>query len=112
MENEIILTDEYKLNRNTYGWTLEFLSSEVKMVRTPKTGAMVESRESWRKFYGGLYQALQGFSKYYYENSNSISEVINKVMEARSIIKDSLLTIKELNQELYDEYRTIKVSKN
>jgi archaellum component FlaC len=108
--NEIKLTDEYKLYKNGSGWTLEYISLELREVFSPRLKKNVETHENWKKYYGNLYRGLQGFSEAYYENSNSIDEVIQKVQEARKIIKDSLYEIKNLNEELYEEYRTVKYS--
>lgn len=106
----IKLTDEYEIRKSKNGFTLEFTSSNV--VRKRFKGEVKESRETCTKYYGALYQALQGFVKHYYERSNSVDDIVKRVEEAMSVINSSVEAINSADRALVEKYKIVKVSNN
>jgi len=107
---KIKITDEYCLEKGNHGWVLKFISKEVRKVRNPKTQEMIEKRAEWSKYYTTLAEGFRGFAREYYENSNSMEEVIQRVEEAGKIVYDAFKRIEDLDYEITHEYKVVQVS--
>lgn len=109
---KIKLTDEYSVEKTSNGFKMLFVSSEKKMVRNPRTQKVTESVTKEEKYYGALYQALSGFLKHYYERSNSLEEVVQRVEEAMAIINSAVTAMNSADRALVEKYKEVKVSSN
>jgi len=112
VKGEIILTNEYTLYKYANGWKLEYVSEETKQVKAVKTGELTDKHTTWTKYYGSLYQGLQGFARAYYEDASSIDDIAKRVLEVRDLIKKTFVQIETLDKDLAREYKIVKVSKN
>ena len=110
-DDEIItLNDEYSIRKISNGFALEFVSKVVSKKRV--RGEMKETRNTATKYYGNLFQALQGFVKSYYEKATSVEDIVVRVEEAMAIINSATEAINSVNHALVEKYKIVKVSNN
>ena len=99
---EIKITDEFTIMVGNYGYTLKFKSLEPhEVVKGKNQGEM--KHETYNKYYGTLYQALQGFMHHYIaRHSNSVDEIVDNVDRVLKYVDKAM-------EEIDEKYKIVKV---
>ena len=103
---------DYYIKKATHGFHLIYLDSVIKEGVNRVTNEPTKSQKTFTKYYGTLYQSLQGFIRCRYEEATSLEDIEVKTKEALDIVGGIMQTIEDADKAIMEAWKIVKVSPN
>ena len=100
----------YVIEKAKNGWKLVYTNPTAKEKTNPRTKKKEMVNSSYDRYYGCLYQCLQGFVKDYGDKGNSLEDVSIRYDYAMNLVGALMRKMEEADKELAEKYKIVKVS--